>query len=202
MTNNKRHIVYIGIGANKGNRKRNINFAVKLLSKHPKIKVLKVSSLLKNPPQEGIKNGYFLNGVLKLTTSLKPIELLKYTNEIEKKLGRKVKSSGLRAENLEHTKVPRQWTSRHQDLKTSRPQDILTKTSRTIDLDILFYDDKVIKTKTLIIPHPKLHLRYFVLIPLFEIAKNFKHPIFRKKVKELYENYFAPTSITNCASAV
>lgn len=56
---------------------------------------------------------------------------------------------------------------------------------RTIDLDILFYDDKIIKTKNLTIPHSRLHQRLFVLEPLEDISPNFIHPVLRKSIKEL-----------------
>ncbi|MFN3550771.1 MAG: 2-amino-4-hydroxy-6-hydroxymethyldihydropteridine diphosphokinase [Endomicrobiia bacterium] len=53
---------------------------------------------------------------------------------------------------------------------------------RIIDLDILFYGKKIIKKKNLVIPHKKLHKRKFVLWPLNEIASNFVHPVFKKKI--------------------
>jgi 2-amino-4-hydroxy-6-hydroxymethyldihydropteridine diphosphokinase len=59
---------------------------------------------------------------------------------------------------------------------------------RTLDLDILFYDDVVIiEGKHLTIPHPRLAERYFVLKPLSEIAPDFIHPRLKKSVQELYE---------------
>lgn len=57
--------------------------------------------------------------------------------------------------------------------------------SRLIDIDILFFNKKVVKTATLEIPHPRLHLRKFVLEPLNEIAPNFVHPTLNKTVAEL-----------------
>jgi 2-amino-4-hydroxy-6-hydroxymethyldihydropteridine diphosphokinase len=58
-------------------------------------------------------------------------------------------------------------------------------TSRTLDIDILFYGDQIVKTDDLIIPHPRLHLRLFSLVPLAEIAPDLKHPVFKKNIKTL-----------------
>lgn len=57
--------------------------------------------------------------------------------------------------------------------------------SRIIDLDILFYDDMIIETPQLIIPHPLLHKRRFVLKPLAEIAPEMIHPVFKKTIHHL-----------------
>ncbi len=58
---------------------------------------------------------------------------------------------------------------------------------RTIDLDILLYDDTIIEEETLIIPHPRMHERLFVLVPLSEIAPNTIHPVLHKRVIDLKE---------------
>ena len=59
--------------------------------------------------------------------------------------------------------------------------------NRTIDIDILFFNDEVIRTNQIEIPHPRLHVRKFVLIPLQEIAANRVHPKFGKTINELVD---------------
>ncbi|WP_340075358.1 2-amino-4-hydroxy-6-hydroxymethyldihydropteridine diphosphokinase [Leptobacterium sp. I13] len=59
--------------------------------------------------------------------------------------------------------------------------------SRTIDIDIIFYEEEIIQGKNLTIPHPQLHLRRFVLEPLAEIAPGKIHPVIKKSVIELLE---------------
>ncbi len=59
---------------------------------------------------------------------------------------------------------------------------------RLIDLDILFYDDLVMKTDSLTIPHPLLTQRAFVLVPLNEIAPDHLHPVEGRKIREFYKS--------------
>lgn len=57
--------------------------------------------------------------------------------------------------------------------------------SRLIDIDILFYDDRIISTPELAVPHPYLHLRRFTLIPLHELVPDLIHPVLKKNIKDL-----------------
>ncbi len=59
---------------------------------------------------------------------------------------------------------------------------------RTIDLDILIFDDREMRTEELQIPHPLLHERQFVLIPLAEIDRDLVHPVLKKTIGELLNN--------------
>ncbi len=56
---------------------------------------------------------------------------------------------------------------------------------RLIDIDILFYGDAVIETNDLVIPHPRLQERAFVMVPMMDVAPELMHPIFKKSIREL-----------------
>jgi 2-amino-4-hydroxy-6-hydroxymethyldihydropteridine diphosphokinase len=58
---------------------------------------------------------------------------------------------------------------------------------RTIDLDIIFYDNSIIFEKDLVIPHPRMHQRAFVLKPLAEILPDYFHPVYNKTVNQLLQ---------------
>lgn len=60
---------------------------------------------------------------------------------------------------------------------------------RFIDIDIILYEKNVIHENFLKIPHPKAHLRAFVMMPSLEIAENWIHPLFKLSLRELYQNY-------------
>ena len=67
--------------------------------------------------------------------------------------------------------------------KLGRKND-LVNSPRTCDIDIISYDQKILKN-TIIIPHKRMHKRNFVLIPLYEINKNWSHPKTKKSIKKL-----------------
>ena len=148
---------YLGLGSNMGNRQKNLEKALDLLSQ--RLQVSQVSSIYDTEPVGNINQPRFLNLVCQVYTKLAPMELLALTKGIELKLGR---TSG----------------------KSNAP--------RPIDIDILFYGDQVIETPELVIPHPRLTERAFVLIPLAEIAPELAHPVMGKTVLELKKTLTTP----------
>lgn len=114
-----------------------------------------ISPLYRTEPWGFQSEDAFLNQVITIQTDLSPDMLLKEVLIIEEKLGR------------------------------SRQDNSNGYQSRTIDIDILFYNDEIIKRKDLIIPHPKLHLRKFTLAPLNDIAPGLNHPVLNKTISEL-----------------
>lgn len=70
------------------------------------------------------------------------------------------------------------------------------KGPRTIDIDLLFFGSKIIETDVLQLPHPRLHLRRFVLVPLAELSPTLAHPVFRKTVNELLEETSDTSSVS------
>ncbi len=69
-----------------------------------------------------------------------------------------------------------------------RKRDIGKYNSREMDIDILYIDNLFMETDDLTIPHPRMHQRKFVLVPLNEIAPGVKHPLFRLTTLQLLEN--------------
>ena len=57
---------------------------------------------------------------------------------------------------------------------------------RTIDIDILFYDNQIVNRKNLVIPHPRLQSRLFVLRPMMDLNPGLLHPVLKKTIQELY----------------
>ena len=119
--------------------------------------VLKVSSAYESEPWGFEAEEWFLNQVVVVETELSPMDLLQQLLDIERELGR------------------------------VRHPEIQGYSSRSADLDLLYYGSRVIQTEELTVPHPRLHLRRFALVPLCEVAPDFKHPIFKMTQKELLE---------------
>lgn len=100
---------------------------------------------------------WFLNELLVVETELDPDNLMDTLMDIERELGR-----------TRHPETPGYC-------------------SRTVDLDILYYGDQIVRTDKVIAPHPRLHLRRFALLPLCELIPDFLHPEFHLSQQQLLE---------------
>jgi len=73
---------------------------------------------------------------------------------------------------------------------------------RTIDLDLLFYGEKIIEQKNLTVPHPRVHRRRFVLLPLAEINPELKHPLLKKSIQTLLDQLDDASRVEKIEKAV
>ncbi len=149
-------LVVLSLGTNKGERLNNLRKAIDLINSIIG-HVGKRSSVYETEPWGFESEQWFLNAAITVSTELHPLELLKHTQQIEQILGREKKS------------VPGHGYQ-----------------SRVIDIDIIFYDDRIVKTAELSIPHPLMHDRKFVLNPLVEIVPEKNHPLLNMSVRELF----------------
>ena len=118
-------------------------------------KVISLSAFYATEPWGFSSDHSFLNAACCMETTLSPFQVLEETQTIEHLLGRTKKS------------VDGQYAD------------------RLIDIDLLLFDDLVIDTPTLTIPHPLMHLRDFVLKPMTEIAPDAIHPVLGQKIRNL-----------------
>ncbi|PRO64414.1 2-amino-4-hydroxy-6-hydroxymethyldihydropteridine diphosphokinase [Alkalicoccus urumqiensis] len=128
---------FIGLGANIGDPVTQLEEALELLDKHADIDVVRVSSFYQTAPVGVLDQPDFTNACCEISTSLQPLDLLSFLQEVEQELGR------IRE---------KRWGP------------------RTLDLDILLFGEENIKLESLIVPHPRMHERAFVIVPLAEIA--------------------------------
>ena len=128
--------VYLGLGSNKGKRKRYLKKAIELISGFPDTELIKVSDIYETEPWGNKNQGRFLNLCLEIETALSPRRLLVNCQKAEQKLGRQRKEK---------------WGP------------------RIIDIDILLFGNLIIKEDDLIIPHPYIQERSFVLVPLSDL---------------------------------
>ena len=149
------NFVYLSIGSNLGNRLHFLEKSKYLLETY-NIKILKTSSYYETESWPNSNFPKFINAVLLIKTKLNQFDLFKIIKSIEKELGRKI-----------------------------APQNH----PRNCDIDILDFNGKLIKSNknsiNLEIPHPRMHNRNFVLMPLFEICKDWQHPKLKKNIVKL-----------------
>ena len=151
-------MIYLSIGSNLGDKKKNLEKA-KYLINLKNIDIVCSSSIYKTASWPDTNFPDYLNIVIKVNTKLNLIELFKCLKKIEKELGRK--------------KTPKNYP-------------------RQCDIDIIDFNGlnikKTVDDQAIIVPHPRMINRNFVLFPLFEIDKNWIHPKNGHKVSYLISN--------------
>jgi 2-amino-4-hydroxy-6-hydroxymethyldihydropteridine diphosphokinase len=158
-------IAYLGFGSNLGDRAANLLRAISALVAAD-FELLALSSIYETEPVDYLDQPEFLNMVAAVTGELDPFSLLHFCLETETRMGR---------------------------------QRIIAGGQRTIDIDLLMFDDLIIDEHrdgiNLTLPHPRMHLRRFVLEPMNEIAPELEHPVLKKKISQLLDNLNDPAAV-------
>ena len=151
------------LGGNQGDVKRTLQTAQQLVNSRVGA-VLRYSHRYESEPWGFPAAERFSNQALEVSTDLTPHEVLDACQRIERELGR-----NRAAEAVEKARTG------------------VAYTSRPIDIDILFYDDEVIASERLTVPHPLLSEREFALAPLCEIMRQRRHPVTGQTMEEMYK---------------
>lgn len=137
------HKLYLSLGSNLGNREENLRRALALIDERVG-SVYRVSSPMETDPVGFSSTNKFINLVCLVHTMMSPMSCLRETQKIEQELGRTQKSTSTGGR-LQHF-------------------------DRPIDIDLLTYDDIIMDTAELTLPHPRMQEREFVMRPLEEIS--------------------------------
>ncbi len=153
----------VAVGCNLGDRRGQLAAALERLAANSGVRVLSVSRWHETAPVGGpAGQGAFLNGALLLETSLAPETLRTLLAQIESQLGRD-RAGGTSAV---------RWQA------------------RPIDLDLLLYDQVVLATPALTVPHPRMAFRRFVLDPAAEVAPDMVHPLLGWRIDRLARHLY------------
>ena len=136
--------MFLGLGSNLGNRRENLERAIRLIDDRVG-QIARQSSFVETEPWGFLSEHKFMNAVVLCETTKTPREVLELTQQIERDMGRRKKSVNGKSVNRKYA-------------------------DRPIDIDILLYDDLTVDEPDLKIPHPLMRERDFVMTPLREIS--------------------------------
>ena len=189
------------LGSNRGDKLSLIDRATEMLSYLSSGELI-LSSLYESEPWGFNADEWFINRAVLIDTELNPEELLKKVLEVEEKLGRvrgeeeKTEKDKTEKDKTEKDKTEKDKTEKESNEKENEKENGKGNgngngnaereySSREIDIDIIFYEDLVKTSEKLTIPHPRMHLRRFVLEPVAQIAPNFTHPLLGITIEQL-----------------
>jgi 2-amino-4-hydroxy-6-hydroxymethyldihydropteridine diphosphokinase len=152
-----RELIYLSLGSNLGNRVHHLKAAIRHVEEQVG-SIMKESAYYESESWGFSSKNRFCNCCISVYTELEPMELLDRILDIEMDMGRDRKSASNSGEKY---------------------------ADRIIDIDILFYGDLSMKHPRLVLPHPSLADRRFVLVPLNEIAPQLRHPVLGIYVAQL-----------------
>lgn len=156
-TPRKPQIAFISVGSNIGDKKENCLRAIELIAEKGHTELVAKSAYYQTSPVDNTNQEWFVNAVVKVSTSLDPFGLLDELLAIEDAMGRQREG------------VPRFGP-------------------RIIDLDLIFYGQQWIESPRLVVPHPRMQKRRFVLAPICDIDPELSHPISKKTMRQLMED--------------
>ena len=145
----------LSLGTNQGDKKNNIQNAIKLINSEVGT-VIRISSIYEFPAW-GFESKSFFNCAILIHSMLNEQTIIEKTLAIEKQLGR------VRQEQKGYT-------------------------ARIIDIDIISFNEQIVQEDNLIVPHPLMQDRLFVLQPMLDLKTDWKHPILKKTIAQLIEN--------------
>ncbi len=147
------HTAFICVGSNLGDKLENCRKGIDELIRDTACRLIDQSPVYKTEPVDYEDQDWFVNYVVKITTTFDPLALLGKLRSIERQAGRA--RNGMRFG------------------------------PRVLDLDIIFYDQRVMAHPRLVIPHPRMHKRRFVLKPICDIDPHISHPVLGRTVASL-----------------
>lgn len=163
---------FVGVGSNLGDREAMLRFALDALGKLSGTRVIAVSRVYETEPVGPGEQGPYLNAAIELATARPAEALLADLLAIELRAGRDRQAETER------------WAA------------------RTLDLDLLLFGDVCIESPGLSVPHPRLHERAFVLVPLCDLAPDFMHPTLRVSLGDLAQKVKGDSGVRTSAIGI
>ena len=159
-------IAYLAFGSNLGDRVSHLKSAQEQLSAFGDIEIVRSSAIYETEPfcyfEEDKNQPWYLNQIVEILTTHSPTALFLLSKEVESRMG------GCHSSSSEVDGKRRYFP-------------------RIVDIDLLIYDDVVIKTSVVEVPHPRFPKRCYDLVPFAALAPHCMHPVFQKTVAQLLE---------------